>query len=309
MLTTRVAKDVLVALPRLWAVNLMLEARSTAAQTTKMLVTSEEFKKRVLSALLLAPLAIAAVYLSGWVADIVCAIVALLILREWRGVTSGSYPLYVFVLEAALVCALVFLIYAGMKTAALTLVLLLAGATFALTAINARLSWAIGGLVYALLFPLGTLLILQSGHLGFEAAVFICFVIWTTDVFAYFSGRMIGGPKLWPAISPKKTWAGFVGGTAGGLIAGFVLSKLLGLTWTPALAGVSLALSFAGHGGDLFESWVKRHFHKKDSGDLIPGHGGIMDRVDGLSAAFAAAMLYGALRTGLHDCAVGVLVW
>ncbi len=122
--------------------------------------------------------------------------------------------------------------------------------------------------------------------------------MWATDIFAYFVGRAVGGPKLAPHISPGKTWSGAIGGTAAAVIA----AALVGL-WLPQsstlLGLLALALSVVSQAGDLFESWVKRRAGVKDSSHLIPGHGGVMDRVDGLVAAAVALYLIGAAAGGI----------
>jgi phosphatidate cytidylyltransferase len=122
-------------------------------------------------------------------------------------------------------------------------------------------------------------------------------VVWTSDVAAYFTGRGLGGPKLWPAVSPKKTWSGFFGGLVGGTLAGLmVVSAATGLGWLPvaplwAVALASALASVASQAGDLGESALKRRFGVKDSGQLIPGHGGAMDRLDGFWAVAVLAAL------------------
>jgi phosphatidate cytidylyltransferase len=122
--------------------------------------------------------------------------------------------------------------------------------------------------------------------------IFIFAVVWATDILAYFTGRAIGGPKLAPRISPGKTWSGAIGGAVSGVIAGvavFLSHFSLDDVRIPLLA---LALSVASQIGDLFESYMKRRFGVKDSSRLIPGHGGVMDRVDGLVFACFAALLF-----------------
>jgi phosphatidate cytidylyltransferase len=124
------------------------------------------------------------------------------------------------------------------------------------------------------------------------AAVLVLFIaVWAADTAALILGRFLGGPKLVPALSPNKTWAGFIAGTifASAAVA-FCVKLLGGSLWQAALLGLALAL--AGHCGDLFESWVKRRAGRKNSGGLIPGHGGVLDRVDStLFAAPLAALL------------------
>lgn len=131
---------------------------------------------------------------------------------------------------------------------------------------------------------------------GIWALLFLFAVVWATDIFAYFVGRALGGPKLAPSISPGKTWSGALGGTAAGVLAGVALAMVARpVPGTEVMALVALALSVVGQIGDLFESSVKRRFGAKDSGSLIPGHGGVMDRVDGLVAAAATLYVVGAL--------------
>ena len=143
---------------------------------------------------------------------------------------------------------------------------------------------------------------------GFEALVLILLVVWVTDIGGYFAGRGIGGPKLWPRVSPKKTWAGAVGGFAASLAvaAGFAA---LGLGKTGTLLLLGAVLSIASQLGDLFESAVKRRFGVKDSSQIIPGHGGLLDRLDGFVAAVVLAAIFGILRGGVDGVGRGLMVW
>ncbi len=169
--------------------------------------------------------------------------------------------------------------------------------------------WMVAGLVYAGVLLLCPIVLRGDPALGFVAMLFVFAIVWVTDIAAYFVGRAVGGPKLWPAVSPKKTWSGAVGGTLGGIAAGLLVVKLAGLVVAPMLVIVALALSVAAQLGDLLESAIKRHFGAKDSGQLIPGHGGLMDRLDGFLTAAAAAVMVGLLRGGLEGPARGLLVW
>ena len=143
---------------------------------------------------------------------------------------------------------------------------------------------------------------------GFDALIFVLLVVWATDIGGYFAGRSIGGPKLWPSVSPNKTWAGAIGGFAASLLiaggfAAFSLGRAL------PLLGLGALLSVTGQLGDLFESAVKRHFGVKDSSHLIPGHGGLMDRLDSLVAVFVVAAFFGFLRHGVDGIGRGLMVW
>ncbi|UXN04582.1 phosphatidate cytidylyltransferase [Bartonella sp. HY406] len=158
--------------------------------------------------------------------------------------------------------------------------------------------WVAGGFLYGLVPALALTLLRGDEQMGFGAIIFLFAIVWGTDIAAYFNGRALGGPKLAPRFSPNKTWSGAVGGAAIG-VAGGVLVVLLLIKnslviniaptdfWVPLLA---LMLSIASQAGDIGESWVKRYFGVKDSSNLLPGHGGFMDRVDGLVAA--AVLLY-----------------
>jgi phosphatidate cytidylyltransferase len=144
---------------------------------------------------------------------------------------------------------------------------------------------------------------------GFAAVVFVFAVVWATDILAYFLGRAVGGPKLAPAISPKKTWSGSVGGTIAAIVAGLAVAPFVGLTPGRSLAVLALALSIVAQCGDLAKSKIKRTFGVKDSSALIPGHGGLIDRLDGFWAATLAAVLIVILRGGLHGSARDLVLW
>lgn len=134
---------------------------------------------------------------------------------------------------------------------------------------------------------------------GLAAALFLFAVVWTSDVMAYFTGRALGGARLAPAISPGKTWSGAIGGAVFAVLAAVPFALYAGALHGPLLLGaVALALAVAAQLGDLFESALKRRCGVKDSGALIPGHGGVMDRVDGLWAAALVFYLLGALLSG-----------
>lgn len=147
--------------------------------------------------------------------------------------------------------------------------------------------WGVAGLFYIAL-PCASILWLRDVQIeginaGFSLVIYVLLVVWATDIGAYFTGRIIGGAKLAPFISPNKTWAGLGGGvTAAGIIGGicFIFSPYPSALWAAILLGVILAI--VAQAGDLFESWLKRRAGVKDSSTLIPGHGGLLDRVDGL---------------------------
>jgi phosphatidate cytidylyltransferase len=143
---------------------------------------------------------------------------------------------------------------------------------------------------------------------GFVALVFVLLVVWVTDIGGYFAGRGIGGPKLWSRVSPKKTWAGAIGGFVGSLVvaAGFVAFDFGKAGWLVLLGAI---LSIVSQLGDLFESAVKRRFGVKDSSHIIPGHGGLLDRLDGFVAAIVLAAILGVVRGGMDGAGRGLMVW
>ena len=160
-----------------------------------------------------------------------------------------------------------------------------------------------------LVLPLVALIWLRNDpELGRAAIFWLLATVWAIDICAYFSGRFIGGPKLAPSISPKKTWAGLVGGMAGAAAIGVITSLWIGAGSPALLALIGIGMTVLEQAGDFFESALKRRAGVKDSGTLIPGHGGILDRVDGLVAVAAGAALLALLHNATHPGA-GVLIW
>ena len=151
------------------------------------------------------------------------------------------------------------------------------------------LSWTVGGLFYALIPTLSLLWIRDRAPQGLELLYWVFVVTWTTDIGAYFAGRAVGGPKLAPTISPNKTVAGLVGGMISAGLASWAWVQYvmlpLPLLWLAPL------FAAAAQGGDLFESWMKRRAGVKDSGTILPGHGGMLDRLDGLVVVAALTAL------------------
>lgn len=174
------------------------------------------------------------------------------------------------------------------------LALLVAAATIAWRAHGhaARLAGPLS-LAYASCVAAPVVLLRATPQHGLALVLWLYAVVWATDIGAYFVGRTVGGPKLWPRVSPNKTWAGFVGGLLAGLLAGLAVG-LFFADMRPrgaALAGLSLTTSLATHLGDLFEFALKRSYSVKDSSQLIPGHGGFMDRLDGFALASCCVVL------------------
>jgi phosphatidate cytidylyltransferase len=179
----------------------------------------------------------------------------------------------------------------GLFALALALGVIAAGRLLGPARRGRNASWLGVGLIYAGL-PALALLWLRAAPDGLALVIWTMGIVWATDIFAYFAGRAIGGPKLLPSVSPKKTWAGLVGGMAGAAVASVAVANTYGWTTAPvALAFAGALLAVIAQSGDFFESWLKRRAGVKDSGSLIPGHGGVMDRVDGLIPVSCAVAL------------------
>lgn len=269
---------------------------------------------RVASALVLAPLAIIVVLLGGWPFVLVWCLAAMIVYWEWTAEIVKA-PRSAEVAGVGVLAVAGLLGASGFPSMAILVIAVGAGALAALG--GTRRLWCGAGLLYAGLVLAGPMLLRRDLHpdFGVLALFYLFAVVWATDILALFAGRRIGGPKLAPSISPKKTWSGAIAGALGGVAAGAAVaavgSNLLNLPKTNILAatGLALLLSVVAQGGDLLESAVKRRFGVKDSGRIIPGHGGLMDRLDGFLAAAGAAALLGVARGGLDGAASGLLAW
>jgi phosphatidate cytidylyltransferase len=261
---------------------------------------------RVIAALVLAPTAIAIAYAGGWLWAALVTLAATGLYVEWLMIVDATRQTRV------VACGVVALVIAGFCLAsgyldASLLVLALGFAGVALLSQERRL-WTAAGFFYAASAEIASVLVRLDRVEGFAALILILLVVWVTDIGGYFVGRGIGGPKLWPRVSPKKTWAGAIGGFAASLViaAGFAA---FGLGKTGPLLLLSAVLSIVSQLGDLFESAVKRRFGVKDSSHLIPGHGGLLDRLDGFVAAVVVAAIFGFLRGGVDGVGRGLMVW
>jgi phosphatidate cytidylyltransferase len=169
--------------------------------------------------------------------------------------------------------------------------------------------WGAAGVAYAGVLSIAPVALRRDPEFGLLAILFLFAVVWSTDILGYFVGRSIGGPRLAPHVSPKKTWSGACGGVLGALAAGIAVVYIAGNTALLPAACVAFMLSISSQAGDLLESAVKRRFGVKDASHVIPGHGGLMDRLDGFIAASGVAALVGIVRGGLDAPARGLLLW
>ncbi|SFK05353.1 phosphatidate cytidylyltransferase [Methylocapsa palsarum] len=252
---------------------------------------------RAASSLVLMALALGSVWLGGEAFSVIWLAAAFAIVYEWQSIIATARLLpRILIAGLALVLAGQFASKGSPGFA--SYIIALGGVFAASTAGQGRRIWAFAGLAYAGALLVSVTALYHSAAFGAGFILWLFATVWGTDVFAYFGGRMIGGPKLWPQISPSKTWSG----TLLGVFAGALIGSAVGFGGighsiaTPQLFGLGLLTALVSQGGDLFESWVKRYFGVKDSSVLIPGHGGFMDRLDGFAAAAACAALVAASR-------------
>jgi phosphatidate cytidylyltransferase len=271
---------------------------------------------RIASAAVLAPAVLACAYAGGWIFLILCAAAAGCIFWEWTSLVARSgdprmlVPGWMTLLSAAAVAGL------GRPEVALATIAAGAALTGIVTAAwqpsdppSQRAAWGAGGVVYAGAALLAPVLLRCDPEWGLTALLFLCATVWITDIFAFFCGRAIGGPLLLPRVSPKKTWSGAIGGLVGGVAAGVLVAYASGVGKLGIIGLMAALLSVLAQAGDLLESAVKRRFGAKDASHLIPGHGGLMDRLDGFLVAAAVALVIGILRQGIAAPGRGLLVW
>ncbi len=263
---------------------------------------------RIVSSLVLAPVAIAAAWFGGVVFVAFWTIAAVIVLWEWQTLVCGHDRNSVLTVGAAALIGAAAVLIVGWFGIAIALVAL-GGFAIAALASRERRGWCVAGLVYAATILIAPVLLRRDASFGFAAIMLLFVIVWLTDIAAYFAGRAIGGPKLMPRVSPKKTWSGAVGGTLAGVVGAVGVAHMSSVASLAAVAGVALVISVVSQGGDLLESAIKRRFNTKDASQLIPGHGGLMDRLDGFVAAAVAGALIGLMHGGLHAPARGLMVW
>ena len=264
---------------------------------------------RAASGVVLIALALASLWRGGAPFVIFWLIAALGLLWEWQRMIGGSRLLARVAVGAVFLAVCADLASRTAPNAAINAALL-GAVVLAAIAEPGRRIWSGCGLIYAAAPVIAICVLRASIFDGTQAVLWLFAVVWGADVMAYFGGRLIGGPKLWPQVSPSKTWAGFLVGVSFGALLG---AMILEATHVPIGEGAALALGAVigavSQAGDLFESSVKRHFGAKDSGRLIPGHGGLMDRLDGFIAAATFAAIVGVLRAGAAAAGLGLLRW
>jgi phosphatidate cytidylyltransferase len=261
---------------------------------------------RVVASLVMAPLAVAVAYIGGWLWTGLVTVAAIGLYIEWLAVIGARKPRPVLV--GVLVLLGASCVNVGHINEIYVSVLVGLGILAVAIVSSDHRGWTAIGLGYALAASIASSAVRLDPVWGLSALMLVLLVVWATDICGYFAGRLIGGPKLWPQVSPKKTWAGAIGGFVASLGVAACFSAFdFGKTVPMLLLGA--VLSIASQLGDLFESAVKRKFGVKDSSHIIPGHGGLMDRLDGFVAAIIVAALFGFLRVGADGIGRGLMVW
>ena len=262
---------------------------------------------RLVSALVLIALTATALYIGSYVFAAVVGAVFAGAYRVWETMVSRAPPGVpgMALIGLVAISGLVYPLFGPLGTVAVI-------AVACLVAIGMRgegVLWRILGLVTFGAIIIAALAMRGDTLTGVWAGVYLGTVVWMTDSAAFFTGRQIGGEKLAPDISPSKTWSGALGGLALGTGAGLLVWVVA--TDSPWWIGLVLSatISVLGQLGDLSESAIKRRFRIKDSGDIIPGHGGLMDRLDSLTFGVLLVLVVGALHAGYGSVAEGLLYW
>ncbi|MDB5472864.1 MAG: hypothetical protein JWP99_167 [Devosia sp.] len=262
---------------------------------------------RLGSAAVLIAITLGSLYLGGYVFALAVSAVFALAYREWEIMVSRA-PLAPAGMALIALVALSGIAYPLFGPAG-TIAAIALGCLLAILLRGEGMWWRVFGLCIYGAVILATLVLRGETQAGILASIYLGTVVWMTDSAAFFAGRQIGGEKLAPDISPSKTWSGALGGLALGAGAGLIVWIVI--TDSPWWIGlvIAIAISILGQAGDLGESAVKRHFRVKDSGDIIPGHGGLMDRMDSLTFGVLLVLLIGSLHMGFDSVAQGLLYW
>lgn len=271
---------------------------------------ASDLKRRVPSAIAMIVIALGATWYGGFPFLLFWTLAALIVWYEWATIVRVAHKTTVLALGFFTIAVSAVFLSMHLPLAALGAIL---GGTILAAALtggtDATRFWSGAGLIYAGLAFLPVVLLRNDIEFGFLAVVWLYAVVWLTDIAAYFFGRFIGGPKLAPAISPKKTWSGALGGTLFGVLGGVAIATIANARFAILSLAIAFIVSIASQLGDIFESSVKRRFGKKDASGILPGHGGVMDRIDGFVIAAFLALIIGVLHRGFNEPATGLLQW
>jgi phosphatidate cytidylyltransferase len=280
------------------------EIPTTESETPK---AGGELFKRVVAAIVLGIGAIATAWAGGLIFLFVWTAAAIVVWWEWVGIVKAEQRPVLIGIGA--VAAIAMAISLDADAAAIAFVCAVIGAGIAMASVQTARHWTGGGVIYAAAVLIPAVMLRGDAEWGFLALVWLFAVVWAEDTGAYFTGRYFGGPKLAVSISPGKTWSGAVGGAVAGTLAGNAVILAAGTPWSPAHLVLAFAVAVAAQAGDLLESAVKRRFSVKDASNLVPGHGGLMDRLDGFIVAAVVALAIGLAHGGVRSPSAGLLQW
>lgn len=254
-------------------------------------LVSVELRQRVFSGAVMMIVALAGFYYSIGTSALLVAALGIGGVAEWVRLQKPRHEALLIALSAGAVAAMIATGYMARPALAAMLgcILMLALFVAAARLDFEKAGWVALGLPYMGGGCLALLAVRMMPDYGLGLMLYLLVVVWGTDIGAYFCGRAIGGPKLLPQVSPSKTWAGLLGGMASAAALAFIAGEVQHIRMPLLGAGLAMVLAAVAQLGDLFESYVKRRCGVKDSSHLIPGHGGILDRIDGL--VFAALFL------------------
>jgi phosphatidate cytidylyltransferase len=250
---------------------------------------------RILSSCVLGIPVLLVTYLGSPLFEAMIALAALILAQEWFRLCGSGRPAAIGFLLAGIL--LVAISAAAVLSVGASLGILAVGA-LCVAAITRGHLWLSGGLFYLGLPCIGAVWLRSDLGTGREAVLWLMAVVWASDIGAYAFGRLIGGPRLAPRISPNKTWAGLAGGIGLAAVASVVVARAAGHVAPSLPAALGVLLGLTAQAGDLAESWMKRYFGVKDAGTLIPGHGGLLDRVDGLMMGILVVAVIAAADEG-----------
>jgi phosphatidate cytidylyltransferase len=269
-----------------------------------------DLSMRIASAIVLIPIVLGITWVGSIWYGLLVASMAVFMAIEWSKLVHDSRPVQLALHVIAAIAAALLPFITGAWLALSGIAVLWAASVFHRRLTSApQTLWSVVGIPYIALSALSVVLLRNDTQFGLVAVYWLLFVVWGADTLAYFAGRTLGGPKLLPRISPKKTWAGLAGAVIGGILCSALFAWVAGLESLLWLCWIGALLAVVEQAGDFFESALKRKAGVKDSGTLIPGHGGMLDRVDGLVAAGIVAALIGGVRSGFSAPAAGILIW
>lgn len=262
---------------------------------------------RLVSGIVMAVVAAGFIFAGEYPFYVLVIALAMLLSWEWSRLVRGTG--FDAIAGVHIAAAGVSALLAALGWPALGALMVIIGAILAmlLSIGGGRTFFSAAGVIYAGLPSIALIWLRSDMALGFLAILFLVMAVVATDVGAFIAGRLIGGKKLWPRVSPNKTWSGLLGGVAASVVAAALFTFAVPGASAIRLAIVGALLALVAQAGDLAESSLKRHFHVKDTSSLIPGHGGVMDRVDGLVAA-ALAVGFAALIVNIHSPARALLL-